>query len=119
MANVKEEATGLEMRWQEEKQSIDRLRVLNEEIEKLKMAAERSSREGDLEKAARIQYGELPEKQKQLKDAEEKIKQKGTATLLREEVTDEDIAKVVARWTGIPVTRLLESETSKLAHLED
>lgn len=119
LANVKEEATGLEMRWQEEKQSIDRLRVLNEEIEKLKMAAERSSREGDLEKAARIQYGELPEKQKQLKDAEEKIKQKGTATLLREEVTDEDIAKVVARWTGIPVTRLLESETSKLAHLED
>lgn len=119
LANVKEEAKTLEMRWQEEKQSIDALRSFNEEIEKLKLEADRASREGDLEKAARIQYGELPEKQKQLKEIEEKIKQKGAGTLLREEVTDEDIAKVVARWTGIPVTRLLESETSKLSHLEE
>jgi ATP-dependent Clp protease ATP-binding subunit ClpB len=119
LANVKEEAKSLEMRWQEEKQSIDTLRVLNEEIEKLKLAADRASREGDLEKAARIQYGELPEKQNKLKEVESLIKQKGDGTLLREEVTDEDIAKVVARWTGIPVTRLMESETSKLAHLEE
>ncbi len=119
LANVKEEAKSLEMRWQEEKQSIDSLRVLTEEIEKLKLAADRASREGDLEKAARIQYGELPEKQKKLKEVEALIKQKGDGTLLREEVTDEDIAKVVARWTGIPVTRLMESETNKLAHLEE
>lgn len=119
LANVKEEARSLEVRWQEEKTLIDSLRSLNEEIEKLKLEADRASREGDLEKAARIQYGELPEKQKQLKTAEEKIKQKGESTLLREEVTEEDVAKVVARWTGIPVTRLLESESSKLAHLED
>ncbi len=119
LANVKEESKALEARWQEEKKMIDDLRQMNEEIEKKKLEADRAQREADLEKAARLQYGEIPELQKKLQELEKKIKAKGDGTLLREEVTEEDIAKVVGRWTGIPVTRLLESETAKLAHLED
>jgi ATP-dependent Clp protease ATP-binding subunit ClpB len=119
LANLKEEAKALEARWQEEKKLIDDLRSMNEELEKKKVEAERAQREADLEKAARIQYGEIPELQKHLQDLEKKIKDKGQGTLLREEVTEEDIAQVVGRWTGIPVTRLLESETAKLAHLEE
>lgn len=119
LANIKEEAKALEARWQEEKKLIDHLRQMNEELEKKKMEAERAQRDADLEKAARLQYGEIPELQKKLQELEKKIKEKGDGTLLREEVTEEDIAKVVGRWTGIPVTRLLESETAKLAHLEE
>lgn len=119
LANVKEEAKALEARWQEEKKLIDDLRLMNEELERKKTEAERAQREADLEKAARLQYGEIPELQKKLQELEKRIKEKGDGTLLREEVTEEDIGKVVARWTGIPVTRLLESETAKLAHLEE
>jgi ATP-dependent Clp protease ATP-binding subunit ClpB len=117
LAEEKEKANALKARWQEEKGSIDSIRHLQELVEKLKMDADRAARDGDLESAARIQYGELPEAQKRLSEAESKIKSKD-GTLLREEVTEEDIAKVVGRWTGIPVTRLMESETAKLAHLE-
>jgi ATP-dependent Clp protease ATP-binding subunit ClpB len=119
LADVKEEAKALEARWQEEKKLIDDLRLMNEELEKKKLEAERAQREADLEKAARLQYGEIPESQRRLEELEKKIKEKGKGTLLREEVTEEDIAQVVGRWTGIPVTRLLESETAKLAHLEE
>jgi ATP-dependent Clp protease ATP-binding subunit ClpB len=118
LANAKEKLHSLEAKWQQEKQLIDQMRGLNSQLDKLKLELEKSQREADLEKAARLQYGEIPETEKQIKELEQKIKEKGES-LLREEVTEEDIGKAVARWTGIPVTRLLESETSKLAHLED
>lgn len=118
LAEVKEKSNTLEARWQQEKGVINDLRVLNEELEKLKVQLAHAQREGDLETAARVQYGEIPEVQKKLEKQEAKIKNQGE-TLLREEVTEEDIAKVVSRWTGIPTTRLMESETAKLAHLEE
>lgn len=118
LANVKDETKILEARWQEEKQLIESLRKQNELIEKLKTDLDKAQREADLETAARIQYGELPQAQERLKALNRKIKDKGE-TLLREEVTEEDIAKVVGRWTGIPVTKLMQSETAKLAHLEE
>ncbi len=118
LADAKEKHQALQARWQEEKQSIDEVRILHEAIEKLRLDLERAQRDGDLETAARLQYGELPAAQKKLEDAEEKIRAKGE-TLLQDVVTEEAIAKVVGRWTGIPVTRLMESETSKLSHLED
>jgi ATP-dependent Clp protease ATP-binding subunit ClpB len=118
LAEAKETSNQLKARWMEEKESIDEVRHIQENLEKLRMDSERAQREGDLESAARLQYGEIPEAEKRLKELEEKIKAKGE-TLLQEEVREEDIAKVVGRWTGIPVTRLLESETAKLAHLED
>lgn len=118
LADVKEKANTLEARWQQEKGVINDLRTLNEELEKLKVQLAHAQREGDLETAARVQYGEIPEIQKKLEKLESKIKNQGE-TLLREEITEEDIAKVVSRWTGIPTTRLMESETAKLAHLED
>lgn len=118
LADTKEKANALEARWQQEKQDIDKIRELNEKVEKLKIDLAHAQREGDLETAARLQYGEIPAIQKELEKVEEKMKSKDGG-LLREEVTEEDIAKVVSRWTGIPTTRLMESETSKLAHLED
>lgn len=117
LADFKEKANALKARWEEEKSSIDQVRILQETLEKLRLDSEKAQRDGDLETAARIQYGEIPEAEKRLQAAQAKIKAKGEA-LLREEVTEEDIAKVVARWTGIPVVRLMESEGSKLANLE-
>lgn len=118
LANTKEKFQALQARWHQEKELINEVRKLNETLEKLKADLEKSQREADLETAARIQYGDIPQVTKKLEEAESKLKKEGN-TLLREEVTEEDIAKAVARWTGIPVTRLLESETSKLAHLEE
>ncbi len=118
LANLKEQSTALEARWQEEKQMIDSLRRNNEVLERLKLDLERAGRDSDLETAARIQYGEIPTISKQIEEIERKIKERDGG-LLREEVTEEDIARVVGRWTGIPVSRLMESETQKLAHLED
>lgn len=118
LSNLREQSNALEARWQEEKQLINDLRSTNEKIEELKVQAERASREGDLETAARLQYGEIPELQKKSVELEKKMKERDGG-LLREEVTEEDIAHIVGRWTGIPVTRLMESETQKLAHLED
>lgn len=118
LADTKEKANSLEARWQQEKQLIDEVRKLNEQLDKLKGDLEKAQREANLETAARIQYGEIPQTQKSLQEIEKKLKEEGDG-LLREEVTEEDIANVVGRWTGIPVTRLLESETAKLAHLEE
>lgn len=118
LAESSEKLHVLEARWQKEKELISGVRNLNEELEKLKLQAEKAQREADLEAAARIQYGQIPEIQKKLTVAEKKIKDEGEG-MLREEVTEEDIAKVISRWTGVPLTRLMESETQKLAHLED
>jgi ATP-dependent Clp protease ATP-binding subunit ClpB len=118
LADVREESQALEARWMEEKKLIETLRALSEKEEKLKNDLEKAQREYDLETAAKLQYGEIPKTQKEREEIEKKIKARAGG-LLREEVVEEDIAKIVSRWTGVPVSRLVESETQKLAHLED
>jgi ATP-dependent Clp protease ATP-binding subunit ClpB len=119
LANLKEQMGGLETQWQNEKKLIDELNQASENLESLKNELEVAERENDLAKAGELQYGKIPAAQKDIDAAKAKLaKIDGQNRLLREEVTSEDIAEVVARWTGIPVARLLESETKKLSHLE-
>ncbi len=118
LADVREKAKALEARWMEEKKLIERLRESSEREEKLKNDLEKAQREYNLEDAAKLQYGEIPKIQKEREEIEKKIKERDGG-LLREEVTEEDVAQIVSRWTGVPVSRLVESETQKLAHLED
>ncbi len=119
LANLKEQSSGLETQWQNEKKLIDELNDASEELENLKGELEIAERENDLARAGELQYSKIPEAEKNIQKAKSKLDEiDGTKRLLREEVTAEDIAEVVGRWTGIPVARLLESETKKLAHLE-
>jgi len=110
----------LKKRWEEQKKIVSKLQKLRLEIDQLKNQLEQAEREVLLDKAAEIKYGKLPQLEKQLKEEEEKWKKiKKEERLLKEEVTDDDVAKIVSRWTGIPVTRLLQQESEKLAHLEE
>jgi ATP-dependent Clp protease ATP-binding subunit ClpB len=118
LADVREEANRLKAQWLKEKEEIDKTRKFAERIEQLKTELEQAQRRGDLGRASQIQYGELPDLQKQLDDAS-KHEKGGAPTLLTEEVTEEDIAKVVASWTGIPVSRLQEGERAKLVKMEE
>ena len=109
----------LEAKWKREKEAISNLRTKNSELEKAKIALEKAERDADLNKAAEIKFGKIPQLSKEIKDLNSKLKEvSGDSPLLREEVTEEDVAKVVARWTGIPVDRLIESEAAKLAQME-
>ncbi len=120
LAEVQEKVHTLELSWKAEKAVVSANAELKQRIEKFKSEAEIAERRGDLEKVSEIRYGQLPQVQKQLEGGEVKLKQlQGQRGLLRDAVTDEDIARVVVRWTGIPVMRMLQSETEKLAHLED
>lgn len=114
---LSEKAKGMELKWQEEKGKIDELRKATEELDQLKMEAERLERQGDLSKVAEIRYGKIPELEKKVKEIDKKIKV-GDGALLKEEVTAEDIAAVVSRWTGIPVEKMLKDESKKLAEME-
>lgn len=116
MANLKEESSGLMAQWRTEKESIDEVRALQEEIDGLRTEAEQAQRLGNLGRASEINYGRLPEAEQALKNLE---KNQDASRLLREEVTEEDVAKVVATWTGIPVSRLQEGERSKLVKMEE
>jgi ATP-dependent Clp protease ATP-binding subunit ClpB len=120
LADLRENQRGLQTRLNTEKEAISNLRGIKEKIEKIETEIDRSERDANLENAARLRYGELPDLQKQLKESEEKLTelQKGGA-LLKEEVDAEEIAEVVSTWTGIPVSKLLEGEMDKLLHLED
>ncbi|MFZ5803434.1 MAG: ATP-dependent chaperone ClpB [Acidobacteriota bacterium] len=120
IAELSEEIAGMKASWQREKQLIARIRELKERLETLREAAERAEREGDLERAAQLRYGEIPATQKELARASDELKahQQTHGTFLAEEVTEEAVAQVVARWTGIPVAKLLESEKSKLLAME-
>jgi len=110
----------LKKRWEEQKKIVSNLQKLRLEIDELKNELEKAEREVLLDKAAEIKYGKLPQLEKQLKEEEEKWKAiPKDERLLKEEVTDDDVAKIVSRWTGIPVTRLLRQESEKLAHLEE
>lgn len=119
LATVKETAATLKARWQKEKEEIGKSQKLNEEIERLKNDLVTAQRQGDFGKASEIQYGRIPELTKQLEDHNAKMAKGGQQALLKEEVTEEDIAKVVAVWTGIPVSNLQEGERQKLVKMEE
>jgi len=109
----------LKGRWEREKGAITTVRDIKEEIEKTKQKIEEAEREADLAKAAELKYGKLIELKKKLKEADEILAQKDENSMLKEEIDEEDVAQVVARWTGIPVNRLIESEIQKLLRMED
>jgi len=119
LANLKEEANRLRAQWQQEKNDILELRQLKEKREQVLHEIERAERSGDLEQAAQLKYGTLVELEKQLKEKEDALTAKKAQQLLKEEVDEEDIAEVVSRWTGIPVSRLMEGEIQKLLHMEE
>lgn len=120
IADLKEKQVGLNARWDKEKSIISEIKATNEEIDRLRQEEERLERIGELNKVAEIRYGKLPENEKKLKELVVKLKSvQGDTPLLREEITDEDIAEVVSMWTGIPVASMLESEKQKLIHLEE
>ncbi|HVF72636.1 MAG TPA: Clp protease N-terminal domain-containing protein, partial [Chthoniobacterales bacterium] len=118
LAELKENSSALKAEWQKEKSVIDEQRKVKEAVDQARTELERTQRRGELAKASELQYGRIPELEKQLRDIEEKIKEGGNQ-LLREEVTEEDIAEVVSSWTHIPVSRLQEGEREKLLRLED
>jgi len=117
LANLREQIDGMQAHWQAEKEAIDRIRLLKEELEAKRTAVER---EQDLERAAEIRYGQIPELERQVDEATAKLAAlQATQKMLKEEVDDEDVAEVVSRWTGVPVSRLLEGEVAKLIRMED
>ncbi len=121
LADHREESARMKAHWQAEKSEIDKSRKLQEELEALRTALEQAQRRGDLQKASEIQYGSIPDLTKQLEDHNRKIgeAQVEGRQMLKEEVTEEDIAEVVSSWTGIPVSRLQEGEREKLVHMEE
>jgi ATP-dependent Clp protease ATP-binding subunit ClpB len=120
LADLKEKLKDLELKWQTEKTLLQEISNKELEIDRLNFEAETAQRQGDLERVAEIKYGRIPEILKEIKTKEkELVKFRKKHRLLKEEVTEEDIAKVVSKWTGIPVTRLLEDEAKKLARMED
>ena len=126
LADIQKELAGLrddfnagKAKWENEKNAIGRVQKLREELEAANAALEKAQREYDLEKAAQLQYGAIPELKKQLEEQEAFAAQSKEDNLLRDKVTEEEIARIVERWTGIPVAKLMEGEREKLLHLED
>lgn len=120
LAELREKSDALKAQWKAEKELITRSRKIKEQIDELKRELEKAQREGNLELAAKIQYGEIPKLQKELEEVHKKLEEiQKEGGLLKEEVDEEMIAQVVSRWTGIPVTKLMESEKEKLIHLEE
>lgn len=119
MANLKEQSAALTSKWKQEKELVDAARKLKEEKEQLQIALEQANRQADYQKAAEIQYGKLVEIDKKIAESEKKLAEiQKAGALLNEEVTEENIAEVVAKWTGIPVSRLMEGEVQKLIQME-
>ncbi|HWV99175.1 MAG TPA: ATP-dependent chaperone ClpB [Candidatus Acidoferrum sp.] len=120
LANLKEKSKQLKAQWQNEKAAINAVSVVNSQIEQVKLELEQAQRKGDLNLAAQLQYGRLPELQQKLAAAEKSLREKPAGQrLLHEEVTEEDIARVVSAWTGIPVSRMMETERQKLVKMEE
>ncbi|HXN47357.1 MAG TPA: AAA family ATPase, partial [Bryobacteraceae bacterium] len=120
LADLRAEADALQARWQTEKKAVAHLRSLREQIEKTNVEIEQAQRQYDLESVAKLKYGTLAQLERQLKAEEAVVSSKeGAPRLLKEEVDEEDIAAVVSRWTGVPVSKLLEGEVGKLLHLEE
>ena len=117
IADLQEELAGLTVRWQSEKDAIESLQAINEELDQLRGEVDR---ETDLEKAAQLRYGRIPDLERAFEEARERLDTiQAQDSMLKEEVTEEDIAEVVSRWTGVPVSRLMEGEVQKLVRLED
>ena len=120
LANIRESANNMRSRWELEKSGLQQVQEKREALEKLKREIEEAENNYDLNKAAELKYGRLPQLEKELKELEDKVEnQKDEGKLLREEVTEEEISAIVSRWTGVPVTRLVEGEREKLLRLED
>ncbi len=120
LSEMREQFHEMKARWENEKNDISKVQKLREELEKLGGEIEKAEREYDLSRAAELKYGRLPKLQKELAEEEEKAEQKkNTNTLLRDKVTEEEIAKIVARWTGIPVSKLMEGDREKLLNMEN
>ncbi|RIV42004.1 ATP-dependent chaperone ClpB [Flagellimonas pelagia] len=120
LANLKEERNEIFAKWESEKTVVDNIQKTKEDIENFKLEAERAERNGDYGKVAELRYGKIKEAQEKLDKLEDELaKQQTAGTLIKEEVTYEDIAEVVAKWTGIPVTKMMQSEREKLLKLED
>jgi ATP-dependent Clp protease ATP-binding subunit ClpB len=120
LAELREKSAGMKAQWQQEKETLGAVGKISQQLEQARIEAERATRAGDLQKAAEITYGQIPQLERQMRDAEQKLasKQSGGARFLKEEVTAEDVAEIVARWTGIPVTRMMEGERERLTKLE-
>ena len=120
IAELKEQETSYKAKWESEKQLVNKIQQNKKEIEQLKFEADKAEREGDYGKVAEIRYGKLQSLENEIKSIQEDLKKKqGDNAMIKEEVTAEDIADVVSRWTGIPVSKMLQSERDKLLHLED
>jgi ATP-dependent Clp protease ATP-binding subunit ClpB len=120
LAELREKSAGMKAQWQQEKETLGAVGKINQQLEQARIEAERATRAGDLQKAAEITYGQIPQLERQMHEAEQRLasKQSGGARFLKEEVTAEDVAEIVARWTGIPVTRMMEGERERLTKLE-
>ena len=120
LANLKEERAGLNAQWEQEKEVVEGIQLAKEDLERLKLEADRAERSGDFGKVAEIRYGKVKEAEERLKQFETQLGEMQTGkSLIKEEVDSEDIADVVSRWTGIPVRKMLQSEREKLLNLED
>src|SRR5467141_3616514 len=115
LAEAKERHAELAARWAQEKEALDRVKEITHRIDELRMEFERAERVGDFNRAAEIRHGELPALERELEERREPV----GAPMVKEEVDEDDVAEVVARWTGIPASRLLEGETEKLIHMEE
>ena len=119
LANLKEERNELNAKWKSEKEVVENVQNIKQEIENYKLEAERAEREGDYGKVAEIRYGKIKDATEQLEKFQKELSEQQETSLIKEEVTYEDIADVVAKWTGIPVTKMIQSEREKLLKLED
>jgi ATP-dependent Clp protease ATP-binding subunit ClpB len=121
LAELREKASELNARWQNEKEAIDAINGARERLEQANLELERANREANLERAAELQYGEIPELEKVVTEQERRLAElhETSGSMLADEVTEEDVAEVVGKWTGIPVSRLMEGEVEKLIHMEE
>ncbi len=119
LAEIRERADALKARWKQEKELITRVRQLKERIEKLKLEEQSEERKGNLERVAQIRYGELRQAEAEVQKLNEQMDGKGQTRMLKEEVDEEDVARIVSKWTGIPVSKMLEGEVKKLVAMED
>lgn len=119
LANIKEERNEINAKWQSEKSIVDKIQAAKTDIENAKIEADKAERNGDYGKVAELRYGKIKELQETLEEQQKILANKGDNTLIKEEVTYDDIAEVVAKWTGIPVTKMLQSEREKLLNLEE
>jgi ATP-dependent Clp protease ATP-binding subunit ClpB len=120
IADLKEKSSGMKAKWQSEKEEIERMREAKNELEQLRLQLDQARNAGDLTRAAEIQYGKIPELERTLADEQQKLRElQSDGVMLKEEVDEEDVAEVVAKWTGVPVTKMLEGEMQKLVSMEE